>query len=121
MISRRHFVQRTAFAAAALYGRPTKLLAETRPIFGVREQKAASFDPAAIRELASRIRGRVITPEAPDYELLRLVENRAFDAHPALIVRCASPCDVARALDFGERHSLRFSLLIWRYSLRQKT
>ena len=79
--------------------------AGTRPIFGLREQKAASLDPAAIRELTSQIKGLVITREASDYESSRLVENSALDPHPALIVRCATVSDVARALDFGQSHS----------------
>jgi hypothetical protein len=48
----------------------------------------------------------VITPDASDYESSRLVNNRAYDRHPALIVRCASASDVARALDFCQRQSL---------------
>jgi hypothetical protein len=75
-------------------------------IFEEREQNAASLDAAAIRKLASQITGHVITPEAPDYEPSRLVGNRAYDRHPALIVRCAGASDVTRALDFGQSLSL---------------
>ena len=64
--TRRQFVQHTAFAAAALYGRPIKVLAEARPIFEAREQSAAPLDAAAIRKLVSQISGPVITPETPD-------------------------------------------------------
>ncbi len=106
LTTRRRFVQQTAFAAAALYGRPIKVLAGARRIFEAREQNAASLDAAAIRRLASKITGHVITPDASDYESSRLVNNRAYDRHPALIVRCASASDVARALDFGQRQSL---------------
>jgi FAD/FMN-containing dehydrogenase len=67
---------------------------------------AAPVDAAAIRKLASQITGQVITPEAPDYEPSRLVGNRAYDRHPALIVRCAGASDVTRALDFGQSQSL---------------
>jgi hypothetical protein len=106
LVTRRRFVQRTAFAAAALYGRPMKLLGGGRRIFGEREQNAAPVDAAAIRKLASQITGHVITPEAPDYEPARLVGNRAYDRHPALIVRCAGASDVTRALDFGQSQGL---------------
>src|SRR5258708_5679697 len=106
LTTRREFVQQTAFAAAALYGRPIKVLAGARCILEAREQSAAQLDAAAIRKLASEIIGHVITPDASDYESSRLVNNRAYDRHPALIVRCASPSDVARALDFGQRQSL---------------
>ena len=68
--------------------------------------KRLPIDAAAIRKLASPITGHVITPEAPDYESSRLVGNRAYDRHPALIVRCAGASDVTRALDFGQSQSL---------------
>ena len=35
-----------------------------------------------------------------------MVFNRAFDLRPALIVRCGSGSDVARTLDFGQKHDL---------------
>ena len=47
-----------------------------------------------------------MTPAAPDYEAARLIFNRAFDTHPAVIVRCAGPSDVARALDFAQTKNL---------------
>jgi hypothetical protein len=105
-ITRRHFVQQTAFAAAALCGSRIQALAGARPIFDAREQNTAPLDAAAIRKLASEIVGQVITPDASDYESSRLVNNRAYNRHPALIVRCASASDVARALDFAQRQSL---------------
>ncbi len=110
LITRRHFVQQTAFAAAALWGRPIEALAATRPIFEDREQNTPPIDAAAIRKLAAEIAGHVITPEASDYESSRLVFNRAFDLHPALIVRCADSADVARALDFAESQKVPLAI-----------
>jgi len=106
LITRRQFVQQTAFTAAALCGRPIKALTRTRQAFGERQLNAAPLDPATIRKLASEITGHVITPEASDYESARLINNPAFDRRPALIVRCASASDVARTLDFGQSQSL---------------
>ena len=97
LITRRQFVQQTPFAAAALYGRPMKVLAGARRIFEAREQNAPPLAAAAIRKLVSQISGHVITTDAPDYESSRLVFNRAFDQRPALIVRCVGATDVARA------------------------
>ena len=48
----------------------------------------------------------MITPDATDYESIRRVNNHAYDRHPAVIVRCASGTDVARALDFGRGQNL---------------
>jgi FAD/FMN-containing dehydrogenase len=44
-----------------------------------------------------------VTPDADDYNTARLIFNRAFDRHPALIVYCASTSDVARSLEFAQR------------------
>jgi len=104
--TRRQFVQQTAFAAAALYGRPLKVLAEARRIFEACHQDATPLGAAAIRKLVSQISGQVITPETPDYESARLLFNRAFDRRPALIVRCTGAPDVARALEFAQNQNL---------------
>jgi FAD/FMN-containing dehydrogenase len=104
--TRRQFVQQSLFAAAALYGYPVQTLAGVREILTAGEQNAASVDPAEIRTLASKINGHVITPGASDYESSRLIFNRAFDLRPTVIVRCAGPSDVARALDFAQTKNL---------------
>jgi FAD/FMN-containing dehydrogenase len=66
----------------------------------------APLDTAAVRKLAAAITGHLITPDASDYESARLIFNRAFDKHPAVIVRCASTTDIARSLEFAQRHEL---------------
>jgi FAD/FMN-containing dehydrogenase len=87
------------------------VLAGGRRIVGASGQNTAPLDAAAIRRLSSEITGHVITPDSSDYESARLVNNPAFDhRHPALIVRCASPSDAARALDFGQRQSLSLAV-----------
>ncbi len=105
-MTRRRFVQQTAFAAASIYARPTSVLTGKRSIFGEGGHDRASLDARATQELASRITGRVITPEEADYESARWVNNHAYDRHPSVIVRCNSDTDVARALDFGQSHRL---------------
>jgi hypothetical protein len=59
-------------------------------------------DPAAIQTLAAKITGHLVTPDSPGYESSRVVFNRAFDRRPAVILRCASASDVARAFDFAQ-------------------
>jgi hypothetical protein len=103
LITRRQFVQQAAFAGGSLYACPIRML---DALFEEREQNAATLDPASIGRLASKINGHVITPKAAEYESARLVFNRAFDRHPALIVRCAGASDVARALDFARAKNL---------------
>jgi hypothetical protein len=104
LITRRHFARQIAFAAA-LCGRPHWAIGESYRLFDADKQNGASLDPQTIRKLASQIGGQVITPEAADYDAARSIFNRAFDRHPAVIVRCGSPSDVAYTLDFAEdRH-----------------
>jgi FAD/FMN-containing dehydrogenase len=105
IITRRHVIQQMAFATGALYASPIKVFAGTQ-ILGEHEQNPAPVDAAAIRKLASKITGHVITQDAPDYESARLVFNRAIDRRPALIVRCAGAPDVARALEFAQNQNL---------------
>jgi hypothetical protein len=110
LITRRQFVQQAAFAAAGLYGCPIEAFAGSPWTLEAREQSATQLDAVAIRKLASEITGHIITPEASDYESSRLVFNRAFDLRPALIVRCATSSDVARALDFARSNNLRLAV-----------
>src|SRR5215472_4520886 len=105
LITRREFVRQTA-VAAALYGCPVEALAHAQRITDGHEQTAASLDSGAVQKFAAEITGHVITTEAPDYEAARVIFNRAFDLHPALIVRCGGASDVARSLDFAQKHNL---------------
>src|SRR5256885_1927863 len=105
LITRRHFARQMAFAAA-LCGCPRWVPGESHRIFGTDKQNDAPLDPQTIRNLASRIVGQVITPQAAEYDAARSIFNRAFDRHPAVIVRCGSPSDVARALDFAQAQHL---------------
>lgn len=79
LTTRRQFVEQTALAEAGLYGCRIEALAGAPWTFEACEQSATQLDAAAIRTLASKITGRIITPEASDYESSRLVFNRAFE------------------------------------------
>ena len=103
LTARREFIQQTSFAAAAL---SLQALVGAPAILVSGEQKRAQVDREAIRALSSKLTGHLITPEAQDYESSRLVFNRAFNRLPAVIVRCASASDVARALSFAQTHNL---------------
>jgi FAD binding domain/Berberine and berberine like len=105
LITRRHFVRQTAFAAA-LYGCPLRAIGESRRLFDADEQSGAPLDAETTRKLASDIVGNVITPDGSEYEGARLIFNRAFDRRPAVIARCAGPSDVARVLDFAQTKNL---------------
>jgi FAD/FMN-containing dehydrogenase len=103
LMTRRRFAQQAA-SAAALYGCPLWAFASCRPVSD--KQSGPPLDKEAIHKLASHIDGRVITRESSEYEVARTIFNRAFDRHPAVIVRCAGPSDVARTLEFGQTRQL---------------
>jgi FAD/FMN-containing dehydrogenase len=110
LINRRHFVWQTAFAAAASYACPLMTLKESRELSDERRQNGTPLDADSIRKLASEVAGNVITPDSLDYESARLIFNRAFDQRPAVIVRCSSTSDVARALEFARAKNLPLAI-----------
>src|SRR4051812_11056341 len=105
IIGRRHFVRQTGFAAA-LYACRLHALTECRELWDERGQNGPRLDADSIRKLASNVTGTVITPDSLEYETTRLIFNRAFDRHPAVIVRCSSASDVARSLEFARSRHL---------------
>jgi len=110
LTNRRQFIQRGAFAAAALCTNRIKAVADLSQTGRAPEQGLNSLDPSEIHRLGAQISGLIITPESAEYESARLVFNRAFDRHPALIVRCADASDVARTLDFVQKQNLRVAV-----------
>ena len=108
-MNRRHFVRQTAFAAAA-NGFPLRALCDSVDQSETAETNGTSLAAESIRKFGSAIAGNVIAPNSAEYDGARSIFNRAFDRHPALIVRCAGPSDVARTLDFAQRHGLPLAL-----------
>lgn len=105
-ITRRVLVQRAAIAAAGLCSRSIAALAGTRQRRLSDRERDVPLDAGAIRALASKLKGQIITAAAPEYDSARLLFNRAFDRHPSLIVRCGVASDIARTLGFAQRHDL---------------
>ena len=65
--------------------------------------------PSAGRRLeafAAGLHGRVIRPDAPDYDEARAIWNGMIDRRPAVIARCAETADVIRAVRFAREHDL---------------
>jgi hypothetical protein len=94
-LNRRRFIARTAAALAA-----PSLLSRANA------QSTPPLDDTALRRLASRFSGTLITAASPEYDSSRHVFNRAFDKRPALIARCTSASDVAHALAFSREQRL---------------
>ncbi|MCI0434119.1 MAG: FAD-binding protein [Gemmatimonadetes bacterium] len=60
----------------------------------------------AIRELDSRLLGRVLLASQEGYDQARRVLNPSFDKYPALIAQVTGTADVRLAVDFAREHSL---------------
>ncbi len=61
-------------------------------------------------ELGSRLSGRVLTPNSPDYEDLRLAWNRTYEHRPSIIVIPASGPDVAIAVKHASEAGLKIAI-----------
>jgi FAD/FMN-containing dehydrogenase len=61
---------------------------------------------ATLAELEQSLRGELIGPGDPGYDEARAIWNGAYDARPALIVRCAGVSDVMHAIDFARSEDL---------------
>lgn len=92
LVSRRAFLLGLSAAPCAFRGMPARANAT-----------AAALD---VKPLRKRFKGALVVPGDPQYDALRLTNNRAFDRHPALIARCTDADDVARAIEFTRARSL---------------
>ena len=61
---------------------------------------------ATLAELEQSLRGQLIRPGDPDYDDARSIWNGAYDARPAVVVRCAGVGDVMLAVDFARSENL---------------
>jgi hypothetical protein len=107
---RRQFIQHAAGSLAALCAYPFAARSDHTGAPNRQSQHANSFDSAAIRALAAKIDGHLVTPDDDDYDTARLIFNRAFDRHPALIVYCANASDVARGLEFAQKTNVSIAV-----------
>lgn len=68
------------------------------------------LDVAAIADLRERLRGALLTPDTPGYDVTRKVFNAMVDKRPALIARCANPSDVVVCINFAGDHGVLLSI-----------
>jgi hypothetical protein len=65
---------------------------------------------AAIENLREKLRGPLLTPDTPGYDVTRKVFNAMVNKRPALIARCASPSDVVVCINFARDHGVLLSV-----------
>jgi FAD/FMN-containing dehydrogenase len=61
---------------------------------------------AARQELGGTFQGELIGPDSPGYDEARTLFNAMIDKNPALIARCTSGDDVAKAIAFARSHDM---------------
>ena len=78
------------------------------PDLQLKSRAGASVNIAesALADFAAGLRGRLLTPEAPEYDAARAIWNAMIDRRPGLIVRCAGAADVIGAVRFASAHDL---------------
>jgi UDP-N-acetylenolpyruvoylglucosamine reductase len=60
----------------------------------------------ALEELTSKIAGRIILPDNPDYDEMRKLYNAMIDKYPGMIVKCMDVADVMHCVNFGREYKL---------------
>lgn len=109
-MKRRTFLRSTlaTAAVAALPSRPLRAAvfrqAPPRPqdvtaVTG--DGRSVTLTGTAIRDLAARLRGRVMLAGDDGYDDARRILNPSFDKHPALIAQVTGAADVRTAVDFA--------------------
>ena len=73
-------------------------------------QAVRELDRPVLGELQSKVHGKVILPEQPEYDSARKIWNGMIDRYPAVIVRCSDASDVVEAIRFARSHDLVISV-----------
>jgi hypothetical protein len=69
-----------------------------------------SISNEVVEELKLNLRGELLLPQEEGYDKARTVWNEMIDKKPALIVKCAGPSDVIRAVNFARKNNLLVSV-----------
>jgi FAD binding domain/Berberine and berberine like len=66
--------------------------------------------PAAIADFKKRLRGTLLAPADPNYDVARRVWNGMIDKRPALIAQCSATSDVVACIEFARAESVPVSV-----------
>ena len=85
---------------------------------GVRITTGRTRHGVAWRQLDARLHGRLVLPGDADYPTAKQLNDQRFDAvSPAAVAYCAGASDVARSLEFAQRHHIPFRVRSGGHSL----
>jgi hypothetical protein len=66
--------------------------------------------PAAIQDFKKRLRGSLLAPADPNYDVARRVWNGMIDKKPALIAQCSATSDVVACIEFARAENVPVSV-----------
>ena len=89
---------------AAQYAALTEVSSSIRAVTGSRA--AVEIEQAAVKELSASLRGNLLLPGNPGYEVARKVLNPGIDKHPALVIQPNGVTDIRRAVTFARERDL---------------
>lgn len=67
-------------------------------------------DGAPYDELATQLRGSVVTPTDPGYDEARAVYNAMIDRRPAAVARCRDTADIITCVRFAREHGVEIAV-----------
>ncbi len=95
-----------AFATSLPYGR-TWAAKITGDVAAIRSGGgAATLAASDLQQLKDSLRGALLLPGDPGYDVARHVRNQSIDKHPALIIQPSGAADVRTAVDFAREKDL---------------
>lgn len=80
-----------------------------------------TVDDSTAEAFAETITGSVILPTHDEYDDARAVWNGMIDRHPAMIVRCGTPADVAATIEFASAEDLPLAVRAGGHSVAGKS
>jgi hypothetical protein len=112
-MDRRLFLQSAAAAGistvaaptlAAQFAALTEVSSSIEAVTGTRT--AIEIEKAALDELKSSLRGNMLLPGNPGYDVARRVLNPGIDKHPALVIQPQGVTDIRKAVTFAREREL---------------
>lgn len=125
-MDRRQFLGSSVAAAVALALSQGRALAQATPVSGAIEAVTAdgakkAIEAGALKELKASLRGALILPGEPGYDVSRRVLNLSIDRHPALVVRPSGVADIRTAVQFASENDLLLAVKCGGHSFSGKS
>jgi FAD/FMN-containing dehydrogenase len=63
-----------------------------------------------IEKLKTKVKGKIVLPDDPDYNSVRKIWNAMIDRRPAAVIQCAEADDVLHAITYARENGLEISI-----------